>query len=203
MPRPVDPARHRAKRLQIIDAGLTAFAEHGYAGATTATICKVAKIGSGTFFHYFPTKDSLLVAILELGTAETRDFFAAQEGRTDHRAVVLDYVTHAVADLADPRAGGFIAVVGGLIANADVAQALRADELATREGLLPWVERARDTGQTRRDLDAPRLTEWVLLLVDGIAGRIAGGTPTSGFTVDQEIPVLLEQVNALLDGPTR
>src|SRR5690625_7667153 len=88
MPRPVDPERHRARRLHITDAGLTVVARHGYAGATTAAICREAGIGSGTFFHYFPTKESLVVAILAEGTAETQEFFDAQEGRTDSAAVV-------------------------------------------------------------------------------------------------------------------
>ena len=71
MARTVDPERHLARRLVIIDAALTCFAASGYAGTSTAAICREAGIGSGTFFHYFPTKQSLLLAILALGTEET------------------------------------------------------------------------------------------------------------------------------------
>src|SRR5690625_1722177 len=70
--RTIDPERHRARRLHIIDAALTVFAERGYTGATTAAICREAGIGSGTFFHYFETKKSVLLAILELGIEETQ-----------------------------------------------------------------------------------------------------------------------------------
>ena len=114
MPRPVDPKRHRARRLQIIDAGLTVFARQGYAGATTSAICKEAGIGSGTFFHYFQTKNSLVLAILEEGAAETREFFAAREGRDDAVVVLVDDVLYsgrtvraaldAISDLGRPRA---------------------------------------------------------------------------------------------------
>ena len=48
MARTVDPERHEARRLVIIDAALTVFAERGYDGATTAEICRRAGIGSGT-----------------------------------------------------------------------------------------------------------------------------------------------------------
>src|SRR5690625_1894526 len=125
MARPIDPQRHRARRLQIIDAGLTVLARAGYAGATPAAICREAGIGSGTFFHYFPTKDSLILAILDEGSAETREFFAAQEGRTDAVQVLLDWVHHALEDLQDPRATGFIGVASGLAMREDVATALR------------------------------------------------------------------------------
>ena len=45
MARTVDPAKHEARRLQIIDAALTWFATDGYERATTAAICRTAGIG--------------------------------------------------------------------------------------------------------------------------------------------------------------
>lgn len=197
MPRPVDPALRRARRLQIIDAGLTAFAEHGYAGATTARICRIAGIGSGTFFHHFPTKDSLLVAILELGTQETRDFFAARDPGATPRQVLHEYVRHAVADVADPRAAGFITVVGGLVSRPEIATALQADEDTARAALRDVVAAAQQQGKVRTDLTADRLADWIMLLIDGFTSRVAGG----GFDADAEAPLLAEQVGLLLDGP--
>jgi AcrR family transcriptional regulator len=39
------------------------FAERGYTGATTAQICRAAGVGSGTLFHYFGDKRSIMLAI--------------------------------------------------------------------------------------------------------------------------------------------
>src|SRR5699024_1658370 len=111
MPRPSDPHRHRARRLQNIDAGLTVFARRGHAGATTAAICREAGIGSGTCFHCFPTTLSLVLAILDEGATESREFFAAHEEHSEPVRVVFDWVRHELRDLSDPRASGFIAVV--------------------------------------------------------------------------------------------
>lgn len=197
MPRPIDPALRRARRLQIIDAGLTAFAEHGYAGATTAEICRIAGIGSGTFFHHFPTKNSLLVAILELGVEETVAFFTARDPQRPPRQVLSDYVEHAVGDLTDPRAAGFITVVGGLTAHPEIAAALQADEDTTRSRLRDVVAAAQQQGQVRDDLSPDRLAVWIMLLVDGFASRVT----TGGFDIETEAPLLQEQVGALLDGP--
>ena len=77
MARTVDPVRHEARRLAIIDAALTCFAADGFDRTTTATICRTAGIGSGTFFHYFPTKLGVLLAIIELGTSDTAAWFEA------------------------------------------------------------------------------------------------------------------------------
>lgn len=195
MPRPVDPERHRARRLQIIDAGLTAFAAHGYARATTALICRTAGIGSGTFFHYFPTKNDLLVAIIELGTTETHAFFTAQEGRADARQVLLDYVRHAAAELEDERAAGFVNAVTGQITDPAVTAALAADDRTVRVGLHTWVERAQRAGSVRTDLPADRLVDWIVLLLDGFASQVA---QRPGFEATRELPMLLEQARRLL-----
>lgn len=198
MPRPVDPERHRARRLQIIDAGLTAFAEHGYAGATTAVICRTAGVGSGTFFHYFPTKLALLVALIEEGTRETHAFFAGHAGHAGHadpRAVIFGYLDHAVEDLGDPRLAGFVVTVGGLLATPEVEAALRADDETLRGELLPWLRAAQRAGQVRADISAERLAVWVALVLDGFTERVALG---DGFTPHLEAPLLVEQVAHLL-----
>lgn len=197
MPRPVDPKRHRARRLQIIDAGLTVFARQGYAGATTSAICKEAGIGSGTFFHYFQTKNSLVLAILEEGAAETREFFAAREGRDDAVVVLSEWVHHCLADLADPRAPGFIAVVGGLVDDDDIAAALAQQERSTRDALTHWLTAARASGLIRTDLPPERLARWMVLIVDGFTGQAGAST---GFDLDTERPLLFDTLRSLLGG---
>ncbi len=195
MARTVDPVRHERRRLQIIDAALTRFAEDGYAGATTAAICRTAGIGSGTFFHYFPTKAALLVAILEYGTAETTAWFSAQRDRDDARQVLLDHVAHTADDLTDPRLPGFVRAVASVMGEPDVAGALAADEQAQRDGLTAWVRRAQRAGEIRTDLSASRLAGWIFLVVDGFTGRLA---TDPGFSVRRERAMLLDSVERLL-----
>lgn len=174
MARTVDPVRHGAKRLVIIDAALTCFSVDGFDRTTTATICRTAGIGSGTFFHYFPTKLGVLLAIIDLGTSETEAWFEAQRGRSDPVGVLLDHVARAADEGADPRVAGFVRAVGAVMSDAAVAAALAQDEAVLREGLLPWVEAAQRAGEIRDDLPAGRLTDWIMVLLDGFLGRIAG-----------------------------
>jgi TetR/AcrR family transcriptional regulator, transcriptional repressor of aconitase len=194
--RTVDPERHAARRLHIIDAALTCFAADGYAGATTGAICRQAGIGSGTFFHYFPTKAAVLLAILELGTAETRDWFGAQRGRTDAYAVIMEWVHYSAAQSMEPRLAGFVRAVGAVMTEPNVAAALAADEQAQRDGLLPWVRRAQSAGHVRTDLTAPDLTAWVMLVLDGFLGRLAADP---GFTAQGQSRWLIDAVERLLE----
>ncbi|MCC6831847.1 MAG: TetR/AcrR family transcriptional regulator [Thermoleophilia bacterium] len=173
MARTVDPERHEARRLVIIDAALTRFAADGYHGATTAAICREAGIGSGTFFHYFPTKLDLLLAILELGTGEVEEWFAAQEGRADAARVVAEFVERTAREATDPRMPGFVRAVGAVVAEPRVAAALERDERVQAHGLCGWIEAARRAGEVRTDLPAERLSQWVMVVLDGYLARLA------------------------------
>lgn len=196
MARTVDPARHEARRLQIIDAALTCFATSGYDGATTAAICRQARIGSGTFFHYFPAKTAVLVAILEHGTRETIEWFASQKSSDNPRGVVTAYVQHTVADFADDRMPGFVRAVSAVLNEPEIAKALAADDAALRSGLQNWLTLAQERGQVRDDLAPSRLTSWLMLVLDGFVGRIAV-EPT--FTADVERDTLLDTVARFLE----
>lgn len=114
------------------------------------------------------------LAIIELGNNETAAWFEAQRGRGDPVGVLLDHVARAADEGADPRVGGFVRAVGAVMSDAKVAEALARDEAVLREGLLPWVEAAQRVGAIRDDLPAGRLTDWIMVLLDGFLGRIAG-----------------------------
>ena len=195
MARTVDPARHEARRLVIIDAALTVFAERGYEGTTTAAICRRAGIGSGTFFHYFPTKLELLLAILTLGTQEVREATARYAGRTDALGVVLDIVRQGADDAADPRMPGFVRAVGGVMHLPEVAAKLDEDTRAQQDLIRPWVERAQQAGEIRADLTPDRVTSWLYLLTDGFLGRVA---VEEGFTAEGEKETLVETARRFL-----
>lgn len=195
MARTVDPARHEARRLQIIDAALTCFAREGYDGATTAAICREAGIGSGTFFHYFPTKLGVLLAMLELGTREEQEWFSAQEGRDDARAVLDDYVAHTCEEMADVRVAGLVRAVGAVMSHPEVAAALEHDTVAIRRGLLPWVRAAVAAGDVRTDLPPERLVVWLQALLDGYLGVVVTGPD---FDAGPESATLRDAVRRLL-----
>jgi AcrR family transcriptional regulator len=195
MARTVDPEKHLARRLLIIDAALTCFSATGYAGTSTAAICKQAGIGSGTFFHYFPTKQSLLLAILAYGTDETREWFAAHADDEDPLTVVEAWFDHTAEEFSDPRLAGFVRAVGAVMGEPEVEAALALDTRVLQEGLEPWIARAQAAEQVRTDLPARDLTAWLLVVLDGFLGRMAVDTD---FTAEGQRATLGDVVRRLL-----
>lgn len=54
-----------ARREHILETALRLFARHGFDGTSTKQIAQAAGIAEGLIFHYFPSKDELLNAVLE------------------------------------------------------------------------------------------------------------------------------------------
>jgi AcrR family transcriptional regulator len=53
------------RREQILEAALLVFARNGYARSTNKDVAKEAGITPGLIYHYFPSKEALLKAVIE------------------------------------------------------------------------------------------------------------------------------------------
>ena len=66
MPPPVDPARDRAdKHDLILEAAIEVFAEKGFHHARISDIARRAGVADGTIYLYFRNKDDVLLTIFE------------------------------------------------------------------------------------------------------------------------------------------
>ncbi|MFL7790640.1 MAG: TetR/AcrR family transcriptional regulator [Anaerolineae bacterium] len=60
-------AQQRAEetRTRIMQAGLKSFAQNGYDATGVAEICQRASVTKGGFYHHFPSKQALFLALFE------------------------------------------------------------------------------------------------------------------------------------------
>lgn len=146
-------------RAALLEAGYEAIAELGYAGATVAEILRRADVSSGTFFHYFPTKEALLLALLA-------------EGEPDHRATSLEEIVDDYArEAADPHVPAFVREVSTLAHVPGVREAL-VDQ-AVRRRLR--IERSLEPlgGVMRRDVPAEDVVTAIEVVLDGFESMAA------------------------------
>ena len=61
-----------ANRAAILAAARDVFAELGYGAATVRDVIRRTDLASGTFYNYFPDKESVLRALVEDGAQEVR-----------------------------------------------------------------------------------------------------------------------------------
>ena len=67
-------AKTAERRREIIDSATAVFSEHGYRGGSLRQIAKELDLGLTTLMHHFPTKVSLLAAVLQQEDAADPDF---------------------------------------------------------------------------------------------------------------------------------
>jgi AcrR family transcriptional regulator len=65
-------ATKAANRAAILDAARDVFAELGYGAATVRDIVRRTDLATGTFYNYFPDKESVLRALFDEVAAEAR-----------------------------------------------------------------------------------------------------------------------------------
>jgi AcrR family transcriptional regulator len=146
-----------ARREQILQTALALFAAQGFDATSTRQIAKEAGIAEGLIFHYFPTKASLLTAILEDRLEGRRAF------RSELRPLLEEAggkpateVLHAVASgwLATLRRDQEIVVVLFTTAQTD-PEVREAWQRLIREGtemLTGYLAARVRTGELRKDL---------------------------------------------------
>lgn len=130
-----------AKRTAMMQAAVQVFAEKGYYAATVRDIVKVADVAIGTFYFYFPDKETLFVHLYE----ETADFLLqtidqAVRGRSDLAQQlsrgIQAYLNIALYEPAVVR----LLLVGGVGA----VPSLEAKRLTFRERLVRLWQRPLD-----------------------------------------------------------
>ena len=77
MPR-VPPDQLAARRRHILDAARTAFARHGFEGATVRVLEEQAGLSRGAIFHHYADKDALFLALAEADVAAMATTVAEQ-----------------------------------------------------------------------------------------------------------------------------
>lgn len=73
----------------MLKAAAQVFARRGYAGATTNHIAERAGVSIGTLYEYFPSKDALLVALMEQHVREGEAVLARAAGEIAGESLTL------------------------------------------------------------------------------------------------------------------
>lgn len=163
--RTVNAEQHAGRRTRILRAAAVEFAAHGMAGTSTAAICRRAGIGSGTLFHYFPTKRDIVHALFADDRPRNTEVRALALACPDPGSGFDLLVDHLLAELADPLAPG-LAATAMFQANADAefARLLAADDDLTHSALNTLLQRM--SAQGRRPAFPPeRVAHWIQTLI--------------------------------------
>lgn len=139
-------------RERILDVAKSAFTRHG-AEASLDEIAKQAGVGAGTLYRHFPTRDALIEAVyrneVEKLAAAGREFAAARPPIEALRAwmlLLVDYIAakHIIAPALNSVGGG-------------PSRLYESSRSLIQGAMESLVQRAKDSGDIRRETDASDL----------------------------------------------
>jgi AcrR family transcriptional regulator len=172
--RTVDPVKHAAKRLQILEAAAACFAEKGFHATRTADICARAGMSPGNVFHYFPSKHAIVVALVEQEGADTTAYLAELARAEDPLAALFSLIDTVVRLAADPTYAGLtLDTAAEAQRDEGIAALVARNDRQLRAGIADLLRRAAAAGRIDDTLDPSGGATWVAALIDGLFARLA------------------------------
>ena len=120
--RPAGGVRERKRqetRQRISEAGLKLFAAHGYEATTLDAIAAEAGISRRTFFHYFKSKDEILLS-LQQGLGDTIVAALAEQPRA---STPLEATRKALKSMVAPYSNEHLLAIDKLMRSSEAVQA--------------------------------------------------------------------------------
>ncbi|WP_315712472.1 MULTISPECIES: TetR/AcrR family transcriptional regulator [unclassified Bradyrhizobium] len=164
--RKVDPVKHEQKRREILQAALSCFVRNGFHGASTTDICAAAKISPGHLYHYFPSKEAMIQALVEQNLSHAASRLQAILASPD----VIDALVQELesTSIHQPQAQVLSAeALAEACRNADFAAIVHAHARAMRALLVDFLTKAQGRGEVDPGLDPEATANILFVIVDG------------------------------------
>lgn len=181
--RPVNELARQERMNQILEGARRCFVEFGFHASSTAQISASAGVSVANLYQYFPTKEALIVALIEIDLKRHADLIA-RFWKTDLGSASIK---EALRDILLTKEGHDIAVLRAEIAsdgarNPEVARMLRNSEAGLMDLMHRGIRAAQKDGRVSPDLDAEAIAARVSLVFEGIM-RLYVFSPSDGLNL--------------------
>jgi AcrR family transcriptional regulator len=196
----VTPNRRGARsREAVLDAAERVMAEQGYAGASINAIVDEAGIPISSVYHYFGSKDGVLLAVMERGSER---FFAEIPEPVERIGTPLEHltVTAQTAAAGLEQHPDFLKLVIVMAAQPPAGEAAHAHEVVTRVREFALERLRKQLGlafeRDPRSAIVDRLARYSLALVDGAFVAHQADEKVSLASLVEMLPAALVAIEA-------
>lgn len=178
--RPVNEQARHERMTQILDGARRCFVERGFHASSTAQISAAAGVSVANLYQYFPTKEALVAALIEVDLRRHSEMIS----RVWETDLSPQGIKQALEDIFLTKEGHDVAILRAEIAsegsrNAEVAEMLRRSEASLFELLRQSILAAQNAGRASPDLDPIRIGERLSLVFEGVM-RLYVFSPSDG-----------------------
>ena len=184
-----------SRRPAIVQAAYQLIAERGLEGLRFADVARAAGINNGTLLYYFDSKDALIRAVAALMVDQFVSAAPPEELATPDQ--VLAAIRWEFADAGAHQQDQAAIVYSELLARAQrdpsVAALLRDIDTTWHDWLSGLLERGRQAGAVRADLDLSLVATTIMTAIRGIGTQaMVAGCPASVAPVVDAFAQLIE-----------
>lgn len=170
MARTLDVNKHQQKSQEILEAAWRCFVRDGFRGASTTDICREAKISPGHLYHYFPSKEAIVEALIEDKLQSIASTFAAIGQEDDILEALLSRIHEGFAKSYRPSVLFNVEMLAEASRNASIARILERYTQRMRDLLADRLREGQKRGQVNQRIDPTVAATLLLGLADGVRG---------------------------------
>jgi AcrR family transcriptional regulator len=149
------------RRQELVEAAFHQIAERGFEGLRTRDIAARARVNIATVHYYFPTKESLIGAVVEHAMARFRTTLAPQGSPAEQLRNHLRAVRHLLVD--EPEVGMVMGELSLRSARDESIDAILRDTNDTwHRAIRGLLRRAVKEGQLRPEIDSDDVAALVM-----------------------------------------
>lgn len=145
--------RARQTRRALFECAMRLFAERGFENTTVEQITEAADVAKGTFFNYFPNKESILLALIE---RQREIIAAAVQQASDAHSVrpILLQMARALSASTQGSSALIRSLLGRVLADDQLASLFGPNLEAGQQALALIMKRGQELGEFRTGLSA-------------------------------------------------
>ncbi|MDC6621565.1 TetR/AcrR family transcriptional regulator [Leclercia adecarboxylata] len=167
--RPVNEHAREERMTQILNGARTCFIQRGFHASSISEIGAAAGVSVANIYQYFPSKDVLITALIELDLQRHHNLIS-RFWSTDFSRKAIEEL---LAEIFLTPEGHAVAVLRAEIAsegarNTHVAELLRDSEAGLIDSVHSRIRAAQSSGQISPGLDPHAVTERLSLVFEGL-----------------------------------
>lgn len=156
-----------ATRGKLLAAAIRLFAKQGYSATTIRALASEAQVSLGLLYHYFPSKEAVLEALMADAMADVQVTFEAARQQASAADFVRALLTSAGEQLRTHRAAWQVSY--GLRHQPQVIKGL---ERSTTKARVAMVEFLETELRRRKVVNAPIEAEVLFAIVEGLGQQV-------------------------------
>jgi AcrR family transcriptional regulator len=166
-PRVTDQYKSEVKD-KIVQAAITTFSKYGYDKTRMDDIAKSAKLGKGTLYLYFKSKEELFYAISENSIKELKEqlskLFSKKEDLVHDAEKFYDQYRNLIHDSEKVS----FEMIAESSRNPKLRKALYEQRMKVYDIVIDYLRRQIEKGFFRKDMDVNAIASGLVALYDGL-----------------------------------